>query len=91
VDAVLFIEYDVDERGEISLVALVNAEERNGEDPDGEAWMVWRRSHEDEGWGCAPVPPADLRAMESTEDPEALRAIVERVVVADRAAKEAAR
>jgi hypothetical protein len=87
---VLFIEYDVDEQGEISLVALVNAQEQDGEDPDGEAWMAWRRTHGDEGWGCAPVPPADLQAMEATEDPAALRALVERIVVADRTTKERA-
>jgi hypothetical protein len=86
----LFIEYDVTSEGLVELVGLINAEEQNGADPDGEAWMKWRRSHEDEGLGCAPVPPEDLRLMESTEDPEELRAIVERIVLADRAEKEAA-
>ncbi len=86
----LAIEYDVDERGEIELVALVNAVEENGEDPDGEHWLVWRRSFEDEGWGCAPVPPEDLRLLESTEDRGELAAIVERIVLADRAAKQGA-
>ena len=44
----LFIEYDVNGQGEIELVALVNATEEDGQDPDGEAWMAWRRTHEDE-------------------------------------------
>ncbi len=32
----LFIEYDVAENGEIELVALINAVEQDGEDPDGD-------------------------------------------------------
>jgi len=85
---VLFIEYDVDDRGAIELVALINAVEEDGEDPEGEAWWAWRATHEDGGLGCVVVAPADLRAMESTEDPGELRAIVERVILADRATKE---
>lgn len=84
----LAIEYDVSESGEIQLVALINAVEENGDDPDGSAWLTWRRSLEDGGMGCAPVPPDDLELLERTEDPDQLRAIVERVVLADRAAKE---
>ncbi len=84
----LFIEYDVSPHGEIELVALVNAVEEDGEDPDGHAWLAWRATHEDQGLGCAPVLPGDLQAMESTDDPEALRAIVERVILSDRAGKE---
>lgn len=38
--------------------------------------------------GCVPVPSDDLKAMESTEDPSELRAIVERIILADRATKE---
>ncbi|MDE3085970.1 MAG: hypothetical protein KGJ77_04310 [Acidobacteriota bacterium] len=87
----LAIEYDVDEDGIVELVALVNAVDEGGDDPEGEAWLAWRRAHDDEGMGCAPVPPAELAAMEATEDPSELRAIVERVVMADRAAKEQAR
>lgn len=86
----LAIEYDVGEDGHIELVAVVNAVDEEGDDPEGEAWLAWRRSHEDGGMGCAPVPPGDLAAMEVTEDPEALLAIVERVVLADRAQKEQA-
>jgi hypothetical protein len=86
---VLFIEYDVDDDGLIELVALVNAVEEEGADPDGEAWMAWRRTYEDGAMGCAPVPDAQLAAMEATTDPDELRAIVEGVVLADRATKEA--
>jgi hypothetical protein len=86
---VLFIEYDVSPAGEIQLVALVNAVEENGEDEDGSAWMAWRQSEfDDDGMGSVGVPPADLALMESTEDPDELRAIVERIVLADRATKE---
>jgi len=85
----LFIEYDVNGDGNIELVALINAVEEDGHDPDGEAWMAWRATHEDQGMGGVGVSPADLNAMESTEDPEELRAIVERVILADRATKEA--
>ncbi|HLI73246.1 MAG TPA: hypothetical protein VKU86_05150 [Acidimicrobiales bacterium] len=87
----LFIEYDVNAAGEIELVALVNAVEEAGEDPDGEAWRAWRATHEDEGLGCAAVPPAELAALERTEDPAELRAIVERVILADRTTKESPR
>ena len=84
----LFIEYDVNTAGEIELVALVNAVEEDGQDPEGMAWLAWRATHEDGGLGCAAVSPADLEAMESTSNAEDLRAIVERVVLADRATKE---
>ncbi len=86
----LFIEYDVNTDGEIDLVALINAVEEDDQDPDGEAWMTWRATHEDGAFGSVGVSPADLAAMESTEDPEELRAIVERIILADRASKEAA-
>jgi len=56
----------------------------------GRVLMAWRRTHEDEGLGCAPVPPDALAAMEQAEDAEQLRAIVERVLLADRATKEKA-
>lgn len=84
----LFIEYDVSGDGEIEVVALMNAVEENDEDPEGEAWLTWRRTHDDEGFGCAPVPSEDLAKMEATTDPEALRSIVERVILADRRTKE---
>jgi hypothetical protein len=87
----LAIEYDVGEDGVIELVALVNAVDEEGDDPEGEAWLAWRRGHEDGGMGCAPVPPAELAAMEASTDPLELRAVVERVVMADRAAKGQAR
>jgi hypothetical protein len=86
--AVLFIEYDVKDDGEIELVALINATEDDDEDPDGEAWLAWRAEHEDDGMGCVGVPPADLKIMEGTEDPEELLAIVERIILADRSVKE---
>jgi hypothetical protein len=84
----LFIEYDVNSDGEIELIALINAVEEGDQDADGEAWLAWRATHEDEGMGCVGVSPTDLKAMESTESPEELLAIVERVIVADRANKE---
>lgn len=86
----LAVEYDVMPDGQIELVALINAVEADDADPDGEAWWAWRRTHEDGGHGCVLVPVEALSRMESTEDPEALRAIVEEVVLADRRAKEAA-
>ncbi len=85
----LAIEYDVTPDGEIELVALINAVEEDDDDPDGEAWLAWRRSHEDEGIGSVLVPPQELARMEATEDPAELRAIVERLVLADRQVKEA--
>lgn len=84
----LFVEYDVAPDGMIELVALINAVEEDGADPNGEAWLEWRRSHEDGGLGCVPVPPAELARMEATEDPDELRAIVESVILADRRVKE---
>ena len=86
----LAVEYDVTAAGEIELVALVNAVDEDGQDPDGEAWLAWRRGLEDEGMGCAPVPPDDLRRLEQAEDPVEVRRIVEQIVLADRRAKEAA-
>lgn len=87
----LFIEYDVTEDGEIEVVALVNAVDEAGSDPDGEAWMAWRRdTFDDGGMGCAAVPAEDLGLLESTEDAHEVRAIVERIVLADRRAKEQA-
>lgn len=86
----LFIEYDVHENGEIELVALINAVEEDGEDPDGQAWLSWRRAHEDEGMGCAAVSPEELARMEATEDPDELRGLVEQIILADRAGKEKA-
>ncbi len=85
----LFIEYDVNSNGMIELVGLINAVESNGEDPDGEAWLSWRRNEfDDGGMGCVAVPHADLATMESAGDPDELLSIVERIVLADRATKE---
>jgi hypothetical protein len=86
---VLFIEYDVTPSGEIELVALINAVEEDGRDPDGSAWLEWRSTEfEDSGMGCVAVPHDDLAHMEETEDPAQLRAIVERIILTDRATKE---
>ncbi len=85
----LFIEYDVTQSGEIELVALINAVEEEGQDPDGSAWSAWRGSEfEDGGMGCVAVSPHDLVLMESTDDVAQLRGIVERIILADRATKE---
>ncbi len=87
----LFIEYDVDAQGQIELVALINAVEEQGQDEDGDAWLAWRRSEfDDEGLGCVGVPPDQLELMEATGDPEQLRTLVERIILADRALKEQA-
>jgi len=85
---VLFIEYDVGDDGMIEVVGLINAIEENDEDPLGEDWMIWRQSFDDNGLGCVVVSPEDLTLMESTDDPEQIRDIVERVILADRATKE---
>jgi hypothetical protein len=85
---VLFIEYDVGADGAIEVVALINAVEENDEDPSGEAWMAWRESFDDNGMGYVAVSPEDLALMESTDDPDALATIVERIILADRATKE---
>ncbi len=85
----LFIEYDVDPSGEVELVALINAVEEDGQDPDGAEWLAWRSTEfEDNGMGCVAVPHDDLTLMEGTVDHEQLRAIVERIILADRAMKE---
>ena len=87
----LFIEYDVTPNGEIELLALINAVDEDRDDPDGEAWLAWRRStFDDQGLGCAPVPADDLALLETTESAEALQDIVERIILADRATKESA-
>ena len=85
----LFIEYDVHPDGEIELVGLVNAEEEEGQDPDGSYWLHWRSTEfDDEGLGCVGVSPPDLALMEQTDEPEQLRAIVERIILDDRSSKE---
>jgi hypothetical protein len=87
----LFIEYDVTPQGEIELVALINAREEDGADTDGTDWMAWRtESFDDNGFGCVGVPASQLARMEETEDPDEVRAIVEGIILADRATKEQA-
>lgn len=86
----LVIEYDVTPDGEIELVALINAVDEEGDDPDGAAWLAWRRSHHDDGMGSVLVPGDELARMEASQDPAELRAIVEGVVLADRQHKEGA-
>ena len=86
----LFVEYDVHANGEIELVALVNAVDEDGHDPDGTSWLEWRTAEfDDDGLGCVGVPPAELVLMEQTDDPDQLRKIVERIILADRSVKEA--
>ena len=87
----LFIEYDVDAQGQIELVALINAVEEEGQDADGSEWLAWRRSEFDDGGaGCVGVSADELAALEATNDPEELRALVEGIILADRAVKEGA-
>jgi hypothetical protein len=87
----LFIEYDVHPDGEIELVALVNAVDEDRYDPDGSSWLQWRSAEfDDDGLGCVGVSPTDLALMEETEDPDQLRTIVERIILADRSVKEGA-
>jgi hypothetical protein len=86
---VLFIEYDVSPEGSIELIGLINAVEENGADVDGSDWLAWRvESFDDDGLGCVGIPPSQLALMEETDDADELRAIVERVILADRATKE---
>jgi hypothetical protein len=88
-ETVLFIEYDVTPQGAIELVALINATEQNGDDADGSEWMAWRvEQFDDDGLGCVGVPAAELTLLEETEGAEQRRAIVERLILADRATKE---
>ena len=85
----LFIEYDVTPEGSVELVALINAVEENGADADGADWMAWRvESFDDDGLGCVSIPPSTLALMEDTDDADELRAIVEGIILADRATKE---
>ena len=85
----LFIEYDVTPQGEIELVALINAVEEHGDDADGTDWLAWRVAEfDDNGLGCVGVPASQLALMEQTEDPDELRTIVERIILADRATKD---
>jgi streptomycin 6-kinase len=86
---VLFIEYDVMQDGEIELVALINAVEKNDDDADGSAWMAWRAAEfDDNGVGCVGVREDQLALMEATEDADQLRAVVEHIILADHANKE---
>ena len=47
----------------------------------------WRRSTTT-AWVVSAFPPSQLALMEETNDTDELRAIVERVILADRATKE---
>ena len=85
----LFIEYDVHEDGMIELVALIEAVDEAGDDPEGVAYHAWRQTHEDGGLGCLKVGRADREALEHMEDPDELRSAVEALVLADRRQKEA--
>jgi hypothetical protein len=87
----LFVEYDVRPDGEIELVALVNAVDEDGQDPDGSSWLAWRIAEfDDDGLGCVGIPAIDLTLMEQADDPDELRSIVEGIILADRTVKEVA-
>lgn len=47
-----------------------------------------RAAFDDHGMGCVGVPPAQLAVLETTEDPDALRTLVEQIILADHATKE---
>ena len=85
----LFIEYDVLEDGTVELVALIDAVEEDGADPDGEAYLAWRCSMEDEGHGSVRVGHDERAALEAISDSGDLRAAVEAIILADRRGKEA--
>ncbi|HUY86460.1 MAG TPA: hypothetical protein VMU77_05055 [Acidimicrobiales bacterium] len=87
----LFIEYDVNTTGQIELVALIEAIEETGDDPEGVAWHEWRQSHEDEGLGCAKVSAQDRIRLEAAVDSEELFLIVEEIILDDRRTKEEVR
>jgi hypothetical protein len=53
-------------------------------------WTGGFAEFDNHGLGCAAGPPGDLALMEQAQDPGRLRSIVERVILADRAAKEQA-
>jgi len=85
----LFIEYDVTPEGWIDIVGLIEAVEQHDADPDGADWLAWRvEAFDDGGLGCVGVAASQLALMEETEDADELRAIVERIILADRATKE---
>jgi hypothetical protein len=85
----LFIEYDVAPDGMMKVVGLINAVDSDDEDPEGAARLAWRRTQfDDGGLGCAAVDPAALVRMESAQDADALRAVVEEILLADRSIKE---
>ena len=74
----LFIEYDVHPSGQIELVALINAVEEDGLDPDGAAWLTWRsRRLRRQRNGLRGRSPRRSRADGETDDAAELRAIVE--------------
>ncbi len=48
----LFIEYDVNTKGEIEVVASINAVEEEGKDPEGEAWMAGVQRTRTKAWAA---------------------------------------
>ena len=85
----LFLEYDVDEAGMIEIVAVIDAFEEDGNDPDASEWRAWRSTLSDAGHGFVAVPDDLEAAIEDERDPGEVLDLIEELILADRRTKEA--
>ena len=83
----LFIEYDVDDAGLIEVVAVIDAFDEDGLDPDASEWIDWRNSFEDAGHGCVAVPVEIEEAIDAPESPSEVLDRIEMLILADRISK----
>ena len=83
----LFIEYDVDDAGLIEVIAVIDAFEQDGLDPDASEWIDWRKSFEDAGHGCVGVPVELEEAIDAEQSPTELLDRIEMLILADRSSK----